>query len=285
MGMKNRKKVLLTGATGFLGSALQPVLEKDFEVISLGNRSCPPGGIQSDLTQHGEVERLLESVTPDIVVHTAAIREPDLCEEDPQRAKEINTLLPARFAKLLPDHARLLHISTDYVFDGTRPPYREKDEVSPINIYGITKAEAEQYVLSHPGGIVLRIPVLIGAGPGFIQQMVEALENNESQEIDDVLIRHPTWIQDVAHISAWLLSTERTGIWHASSERGETRYGCTKRVAEVLGLSWDHLSPSKAVLPRKATRPLNSNLSPKKLLQAGGPRCRELDEIVRLLYR
>ena len=122
--------------------------------------------------------------------------------------KRINRDVPARFAACLPSDARLIHISTDYVFDGKHAPYSEEDEVCPVNVYGRTKAEAEPRVLAHPGGCVLRIPVLVGKGPGFLQQMLEELQAKEPRVIDDVLIRHPAWVQDIAQVCAWLIATE-----------------------------------------------------------------------------
>jgi dTDP-4-dehydrorhamnose reductase len=236
-----------------------------------------------DLTAAGEVERLVQELQPDVVLHAAAIREPDRCEEFPEEARLLNTEVPARFVRSLPPSSQLIHISTDYVFDGRHPPYREEDAVAPVNEYGRTKVEAETHVLSHPRGTVLRIPVLVGEGPGFIEQMVAALRSGAPEEVDDVLVRHPTWTVDVAGVCAWLIQEGASGIWHASSEQGGTRYQLTKRVGEMLGLSSDHLTPSQQVLKRKAARPLNTKLSPRKLLQAGGPACRELEDTLSAL--
>jgi dTDP-4-dehydrorhamnose reductase len=170
------------------------------------------------------------------------------------------------------------------VFSGKDPLYREEDPVSPVNEYGRTKAAAEAHVLTHPGGVVLRIPVLVGSGPGFLSQMVEALRSEQPQKIDDVLVRHPTWIQDVAEVCAWLIQQQAVGIWHTSSQQGGTRYELTRRVGRILNLPSDHLSPSTTVIPRTAPRPLNTGLSPAKLLGAGGPVCAELEEVVRALF-
>ena len=281
--MTHTCKILVTGATGFLGSAICRRLTGAQTFIPMGFSSCPPGGLQADLRQVGEVDRLVQELKPDVVVHAAAIREPDICEENPEEAALMNAKVPARFARALPESSRLIHISTDYVFNGQTPPYDEQDPACPVNEYGRTKAEAETAVLAHPGALVLRIPVLVGEGPGFIQQMLEALRDTSPREVDDVLIRHPTWTEDVAEVCAWLIQTERSGIWHASSERGDTRYELTRRVGRCLGMSSDHLIPSHTVIPRKATRPLNTELSPKKLLKAGGPACKELEDVLRAL--
>lgn len=281
--MTAKPTLLLTGATGFLGTAICQRLSGSVHLIPHGNRSCPPGGIQADLTAEGEVERVLKETGPDVVIHTAAAREPDVCEERVDFAERLNRDLPGRLAAALPESSRLIHISTDYVFDGKTPPYSEEDKVSPLNVYGRTKAEAEPLVLAHPGGTVLRIPVLVGEGPGFIQQMLDALNADDPDPIDDVLIRHPAWTVDIAEVCAWILEERVTGIWQASSEQGGTRYELNCRVANALGLSAEHLRPSSRIVPRKAERPLNSRLSPRKLLAAGGPACRELEDVVSAL--
>lgn len=283
--MKTKPVCLLTGATGFLGSALAPRLEKETTLVPVGRSSCPEGGLQADLTVQGEVERLLDRVQPEVVVHTAALRDPDPCEEQVRETEKVNRDLPAWLAETIPDSCTLLHISTDYVFSGLEPPYSESDPVSPVNVYGRTKAEAEPFVLKHPLGMVLRVPVLIGEGEGFLQHMVDAVQSDEPQTLDNVLIRHPAWIGDIAEVCVWLLRNGTPGVWHASSEQGGTRYELTKRVGQVLGCSTDHLLPTDSVVPRKATRPHNSKLSPQKLLEAGGPACRELQEVVRLLSK
>ena len=281
--MANQPTLLLTGATGFLGRALRKRLQQEFHLVLQGRSSCPPGGVQADLAKPGEVERLVKDVNPDMVLHAAAARDPDQCEGDVQGTEALNRDVPARFAACLPSTARMLHISTDYVFDGKQAPYSEEEPVSPVNVYGRTKAEAEPAVLAHPGGCVLRIPVLVGEGPGFVQQMLEDLHADEPRVIDNVLIRHPAWIADVADVCAWILSTGQTGLWQASSEQGDTRYQLTCRVGAALGLPTGHLQPSEDVIPRKAERPFNSKLSPRKLLEAGGPACREIEEVVQLL--
>ena len=80
--MTTRPSVLLTGATGTLGTAIHARLREDVDLILHARRSCPPGGVQVELTEEGEVERMVEELKPDIVLHTAAARNPDLCEED-----------------------------------------------------------------------------------------------------------------------------------------------------------------------------------------------------------
>jgi dTDP-4-dehydrorhamnose reductase len=165
-------------------------------------------------------------------------------------------------------------VSSDYVFDGENPPYREDDPVSPLSEYGRSKVEGEGIALQRPGAAVLRIPLLIGAGPtleasGFVAQMRELLLAREPVELDDVLIRFPTWTRDVAHAIRFIMANAGTGIFHFSSLRGNTRYGSTLETARILGLPSDHLRPSDSEVPRLAPRPRNSQLQPARLRAMG----------------
>lgn len=248
-------------------------------------RGILPGGVQADLREEESVASLLRQHPCDVLVQSAAYREPDFCEQHPAEAARLNRDAVGYLAKHLPADKVLVFISTDYVFSGKQPPYTEDSPTDPVNVYGRLKAEAEQLALRHPKALVLRIPVLVGPDPdsstrGFITQMADAVRSGKPQVIDHVLVRHPVWTADVARNLTWLLQNGKRGIWHVSSQQGGTRYELTLRVAAALGCSASHLQPSHDVIPRPAPRPLNSRLSPAKLLAAGGPGCLELEELL-----
>lgn len=279
------RKILITGATGFLGTALRKKLTSLGSVIPHSHSHSLEGGVQTDLRDPEAVRDLLAEVKPDIVVHTAAYREPDFCEQNPEECMRLNRDAVAVLAEALPSDATLVYICTDYLFSGKQPPYTEESEPDPVNLYGQSKLEGEQAALSRPNSLSVRVPVLIGADAagtptGFIQQMVKAVCSDGTQEVDDVLIRFPTWIDDVAAGVEWLCQTKQAGVWQVSTEHGGTRYALNVEVAEFLGLPHDHLIPSHTVIPRAAERPANSQLSPMKLLKAGGPRSHNLQEVL-----
>ncbi len=277
-------KILLSGASGFLGSAFRKLAEND-DIIPLSNRISLPGAIPLPLEEMKRFPAVLGSSDAETLIHLAAIREPDLCETEPERAAILNRDAVLRLAESLPEEKRFVFISTDYVFSGKDPIYTESDLPDPVNVYGRMKAEAEAGLAERPNTTIVRIPVLVGADPdpakpGFISLMIEALKSGKAQQIDNVLVRHPTWIEDVARGVFWLAHEQKDGIWQISSKQGGTRYELTQRVAEVLGLDASHLEPSSDIVARKAERPLNSALSAAKFLEAGGPRPHELEEIL-----
>jgi len=141
-------------------------------------------------------------------------------------------------------------------------------------VYGQSKVEAEDLVLERRGSLIVRIPVLIGARPpggppGFVERMKEGIQSGREGEIDNVLIRFPTWNRDAARAVAFLLEKKMVGIFHASGPRGATQYAWTMEMAALLGESAGHLVPSSKVVPRAAPRPLNSQLATEKIMQAG----------------
>ncbi len=267
-------KLLVTGATGFLGQEVVRRLEREHAVVPVGGRTAPLGGRAVDLRQPGAWGPLLEEVQPDVVVHLAAYREPDFCEDHPEETWRLNTECVRELVRTLPPDRRLIFISTDYVFDGEHPPYHEEDERRPVNLYGRSKAEAEDAVRSRAGSLIVRIPLLVGAGPtldrsGFLWQIVHTLTTPRPSPVDAVLIRFPTWIRDVAEVIAFLLDHHAEGIVHYSGPDGLTRYQMTLIAAEILGRALDHIVPSTEVVPRRAARPKNSQLATERIRQLG----------------
>lgn len=268
------KTCLVTGAGGLLGRETVPALAAaGWSVQSLALR--PRAGFRSvDLRDPVAWRAALLEFKPDAVVHLAAYREPDYCEDHPDETRRLN-VDPVRVAvETLPRTVPQLFVSTDYVFDGEQPPYREDSPRHAVSEYGRSKCAAEDALAGHPGGIALRVPLLIGGGPafresGFIAQMVEAVLAGKPQTLDDVLVRYPCWTRDVAGAIAFLLGGGHRGTFHLSGPRGGTRFAWTVDTATLLGRSADPFTPSKVVIPRKAVRPPDSHLDDAKIRALG----------------
>ncbi|KAG9104408.1 hypothetical protein FRC06_002643 [Ceratobasidium sp. 370] len=162
-------KVLITGASGVLGSAVYNAFQAAsdrFEVKGTAH-TRPSGNIEAiDLCDKDAVSNLVQKFKPGWVIHCAAERRPDVAAKNPQAARELNGIVPATFAQLSVDYGfTLIYISTDYVFDGTSPPYAVNAKPNPLNLYGETKLAGEIAILSGYDGkpgqrVVLRVPVL-----------------------------------------------------------------------------------------------------------------------------
>jgi S-adenosylmethionine synthetase len=228
----------------------------------------------ADLRVREECQRLVAEARPDTIVHAAAYPDPDFCEEHPDEARRLNVDSVRYLMECAGVGVRFVFISSDYVFDGKAPPYVESSRRNPVSVYGRTKCESEDLLAGRPNTLVVRMPLLMGAGPslersGFIYQILKSLTITDQQVLDDVLVRFPTWIEDVAKAIEFLLKKDADGVYHISGPRGGTRFDWTVDMAGVIGASTGHLVRSKAVVPRKAVRPRDSQLSTAKLAQLG----------------
>ncbi len=276
---------LILGASGFLGREVRPAFSALGPVVGVSSRGGP-GLERVDIRDAAAVGDLCQQVQPDAVLLLAAWREPDVCEERPDEARRLNVEPARTLREALPPETHLTFISTDYVFDGLTPPYREDSPRRALSVYGQTKCEAEDVLAGRPQTLVLRVPLLIGGGPtlkecGFIGQIVESLRCADRQTQDDVLIRFPTWTRDVAAVLVYLLERRAVGTFHYSGLQGGTRYQWMLEAARALDLSGDHLIPSRAVVPRKAIRPANSQLCPDKIRALGYARFTDFATVVR----
>ena len=288
--MNHERTILITGASGLLGRALMVRLATSERVTGVSHSQTEGPLISVDLRENDSLETLLRETKPEIVVHCAAYRDPDFCEEHPVEARQLNLAPVERFSELLPESARLLFISTDYVFDGGAAPYAEEDERHPVNEYGRLKVEAEDLVLQRAAGSVLRIPLLIGAGPtwetsGFIYKTMAAIRDTTPSSLDDVGIRFPTWTEDVAEAVAHHLEFDGRGIYHCSSLQGGTKYGWASELADMAGLTMDHIAPDPEGSPTRAARPGNTQLAVNKIRNTGFDRFTPFRDVARSVMR
>lgn len=259
------KRCLVLGASGFLGREVLPVLRQDFDITPTAMNHASPGFIRVDIRDAGELEEAVKNSEPQAVVALAAYREPDFCEEHPDEAEKLNTSPYRKLIQILPPKCQLLFVSTDYVFDGNRPPYTESARRNPLSVYGKTKADAEDIVLSRPGSMVLRVPLLMGWSDdpfksGFFSQLMNDLRAGGSVVLDDVLARYPVWTRDAGLAIRALLQSKATGVFHYSTPEKWTRYRAALEMGKLMGLSSAHIQPSHEVVVRKARRPADARL-------------------------
>ena len=171
--MAGKSRVLITGASGLLGRAIMKQFSNSgkWEVLGLAHSRATGALKQVDLLDFDETKRIVEEFKPHVLIHSAAERRPDVVENDEETCMKMNVGVTKTLAKAISELNRdleisehfMLYISTDYVFDGTSPPYKPQDEANPLNKYGKSKLAGEQVMqlCANDGGI-LRIPVLYG---------------------------------------------------------------------------------------------------------------------------
>lgn len=284
--MDHKKNILITGASGLLGRRLADRLEEMGNVAGAGFSGEAERLYRVDLRDAEALKALLVEVKPDVVVHSAAYRDPDFCEVHPEEAFRLNVAPVEQFCEVLPESVPLVFISSDYVFDGASAPYSEEDERHPVCEYGRLKVVAEDLVLRRDRGLVLRIPLLIGAGPtwessGFISKTLAQIQDQAGSRLDHAGVRFPTWTDDVAEAVAHLLHIEENGAYHYSSLEGGTKYEWALELANLTGLSMEHISPDEEGSTTQAPRPGNTQLAVEKTRRTGFTRFTAFREVVR----
>jgi len=277
-------RILVTGAAGLLGRAMVRVLSQRGDVLALGGRHARPGMLTGDLTDPAFLSGL-EREDWDAVVHCAAFRSPDFCESNRETADRLNTGVPMALAQAARRRrARLVHVSTDYVFDGAHPPYSETDLCRPVNYYGVTKRKAEEGIQDvYPEALIMRIGALFavpepGTPSPFLEEAITTVLSRNPVEVDDQIRRYPLLTDEVAEVAAFLLGTPRAqGIVHVGSAQGVTRYEWTLRVARLLGRPAAHIRPTLSPFPLPAVRPTDVCLATARLAGWGGPVPRNVD--------
>ncbi|MEM9137169.1 MAG: SDR family oxidoreductase [Cyanobacteria bacterium P01_F01_bin.42] len=259
------KKLLITGASGFLGWYLcQEATKQGWKVYGTAFSKLPDVPnvqlCQVDLTNLDVVRSLMKQIRPDAVIHAAAMGRPNECQDNPEQSYAINMNATESLAKLCDElSCKLVFISTEQVFDGLNPPYREVDSGSPINIYGEHKAIAEQKVLAiSPDFLVCRMPLMFGAvphAPSFLQGFLERLERGETLNLFVDEIRTPLFGGDAAQ--GILLGLEKArGILHLGGAESLSRYQFGQQLVAAMGLSESCLQASRqAEVKFSAPRP------------------------------
>ncbi|GIH62480.1 dTDP-4-dehydrorhamnose reductase [Microbispora siamensis] len=244
---------LVTGATGMLGADLAALLAAEREdVAALSRRDL-------DLCDPAAVLAAVRTEKPDVVVNCAAWTAVDDAETHEEEALSVNGHAVGPLAEACARHgATLVHMSTDYVFDGTaRTPYAEDEPVAPVNAYGRTKAAGERAALRH-GGYVVRTAWLYGAhGPNFVRTMVRLAAGHDTVRVVDDQRGQPTWTGDLAAQIVRLVRAQApAGIYHGTNAGLTTWYGFAREIFRLLGADPDRVRPTNSRdFPRPARRP------------------------------
>ncbi|KIM47045.1 hypothetical protein M413DRAFT_16545 [Hebeloma cylindrosporum] len=248
-------KVIITGASGVLGSAVLKAFETaGHDVVGLGNSRATGKIRKVDLTKSDEVDVFFDKFKPNWVIHCAAERRPDVAEKDPEAAQRLNAQVPGHLAALSKKlRFTLVYISTDYVFDGTSPPYTPSSATNPLQLYGKSKRDGEIAVLGVDGAkvIILRVPVLYGPAPKNSDSAINILldvvqdQSGKTYKMDHYATRYPTNVVDVASFLVRLTSVKNTipPIIHYSGEEPFTKYEICLTFAKILGLPHKHIIP------------------------------------------
>ena len=268
------KKLLVTGASSFLGWHLCQLAQSQWQLYGTYHSNqvdmADVTMLPLDLTNSAALRQLMQEIQPDAVIHAAALSSPNACQSDPDLSYRINVMASWELAERCADAGiPCVFTSSEQVFDGLNPPYRETDPACPVNLYGEHKLAAEVGMLERcPDVVICRMPLMFGAAPtanSFIQPWIKALRAGKSIDLFTDEIRNPVSGMDAAQ-GIFLALANVKGIIHLGGKERLSRYQMGQVLAEVLQLPLDKLNPcQQADVEMAAPRPpdvsLNSELA------------------------
>ncbi|MEC7863809.1 MAG: SDR family oxidoreductase [Bacteroidota bacterium] len=267
-------KILITGSNGLLGQKLlhklrQDSLVKIFATSKGENRVSEKNGysyFELDITDKKQVAELIANKTPDVVINTAAMTNVDLCEDKKHACDSLNVDAVRYLADACEKiNAHLIHISTDFIFDGEAGPYKEEDEPNPLSYYGLSKLKSEQILYGHNCKYtILRTIILFGVGESLSKGNIViwakgALEKGEPLNIIDDQFRAPTLAEDLADACILAAKKKVDGIFNVSGRDIMSIYEMVERIGKYYDLDITNLNRiSTSTLNQKAKRPLRT---------------------------
>ena len=263
-------RVLVTGAAGQLGRELAEVMPgRGHETVALSRAEL-------DIADPDAVEDAVKGYSPDLVVNAAAYTNVDGCETETDLAYAVNALGPRNLAQTCEGlGCKLLHVSTNYVFDGRdERPYETFDPANPISAYGRTKLAGEEYVkLLTRRWYVVRSAGVYGRGHNFVRTMLRVAQERDLLKVKDDEFISPTYARDLAEGIAGIIEEGRYGIYHLTNAGSCSWYEFTREIFRLTGVETEVVPIPGSEYPLPAARPANGILS-----SLGSPRLRHWSE-------
>ncbi|OJW32036.1 MAG: dTDP-4-dehydrorhamnose reductase [Sphingobacteriales bacterium 46-32] len=264
-------KIAIIGANGQLGSDLVKELSAVHQIVEWNHADI-------EITDIDSVNSAVKAVSPDLIINTAAYHVVPQAEKDPNAAFAVNGTGTLNLARVSQDLSiRLLHYSTDYVFDGQKQaPYVEEDSPNPLNVYAATKLSGEQFALNYSdrswvvrvSGIYGKVPCRAKGG-NFVTTMLKlAKEKPEVRVVNDEVLT-PTPTADIAKATAALIQTDAYGLYHMSSEGQVSWYEFARAIWDTMGLTTPLYPASVKDFPVTVKRPFYSVMENKALKKLG----------------
>lgn len=228
--------ILLTGSEGYVGEIIKSHISGKHDLMCMDIEQKSHGQIICDLCDRDAVARLAKNIKPDIVIHAAGNKDLCYCENNAKAAFKINCETTKNVVQVFGDKAKVIYISTDYVFDGLNGRYAETDTPAPRTIYGQSKlcGEEEGIKYAKQPFIILRTSALYNIKAAFIRYLFKMLSNHESVSCFSNIRYSPTYYEDFLAILDKIISlTEQTSIFHSCGET-TTRYGFALTFARVF---------------------------------------------------
>lgn len=269
------KSLLIIGGSGLVGTSLIKLASNSMNVFfTYYNNpikiSKAKGSFINLLNNDKSISKLIKSICPDVVVNTAAYQNVDYCEEEPNMANLLHVESTKEISlACLDTSSKLIHFSSNFVFDGKKGFYNENDSPNPISHYGKTRLDAEKIVLkSSPQNVVLRTTVIYGwhKNSKFTNFVLEQLKNNLTVNAFTDQYGNPTLADDLAKCILKIISTNTNGLFNAVGKSCVNRYEFAKSISKKFGYNAKLISPTLSSQKKQiALRPENGCLDTTKI--------------------
>ncbi len=262
-------KVALIGANGQLGTDIARTSPDKVELFPLTRKDF-------DITNKDKMDEILTKIKPNAIINTAAFHKTEECEDKENLAFEVNTIAVKHLSEISESiKAKLVHISTDYVFDGNKlkekVPYFESDRPNPINVYGLSKFSGEIMVKNYTDNyLIVRISSVFGKsgasgkGGNFVFTMLNLAKKKPELKVINDIYMSPTYTLDAAKQIWKLIIEEASGIYHSANEGICTWFEFAKEIISLAGLKAKVIPVDHTFYPSKAKRPLWSPIASEK---------------------
>lgn len=278
---KTTLNIFITAGSGLLGKALLETCPNDYKLSVTYFPNKPDGfpeGInffELNITNRDKVLKLIEMIKPDVIIHTAAIGSVDFCEKN----KDISWVANVEGTKNIIEAAkecnsRIIYISSNAVFDGNNPPYREEDEVNPLSYYGETKVVCERLIKnSGLENVIIRAILMYGWHNSLERQniftwVLDSLSKGTPLKVVNDIYSNPLLSLNCADAIWTVIKKEKTGIFHVAGSDCVTRYDFALKIAEIFNLDKGMLAPvSDSYFAELVSRPCNTCFCTDKMEQ------------------
>lgn len=267
-------RALITGISGFIGGHLCLSAPRQWDVWGTFCKTPLEGGyprlLHLDIRNFDAVQSVLSEIHPDLLIHCAAHSRVSFCEQFPQTARETNTLATTQISDLCRNNRiRLLFLSSDMVFDGTKGEYSEQDAPSPINVYGRTKHDAERHLLqTNENAVVIRANLVYGKpalkGASFSEEVITTVNRGQPYYLYADQFRSFISVKNLVQCIWEIVSLDFRGVIHLGGSEPANRVTFAQKLAKQVGLDMRLLIPSSAeervpkiIYPKRNTFSLN----------------------------
>lgn len=263
-------KYFITGGSGLLGQRLTTVAKENDELVLVHNSNPLDGTVKCDITNENEVNKIVKQEAPDVIIHCAAMTNVDLCEDEEKQAYTINGDGTGYLAKAAEENnAKIIYVSTDFVFDGKRGYYKENDAVNPLGIYAKSKYDGEEQIIKYSSNwAIARVSVLYGwhKRANFTTWVINELRQKNEINIVTDQINSPTLADNAGDAIFEIARQDKTGIFHTAGNDAINRFDFCLKIADTFDLDESLINPTtSAQFVQKAPRPRDSSLNVSKV--------------------